>query len=146
MIRRPPRSKRTDTLFPYTTLFRSQIIVEFPAPATVLIAIDALDGQVARLFGSQIAVLGHHPGERVVERRIALRDAPRRLALVLDPFAEAIAHRHRGAPRQHRGRRPEPLAREQLAALAGIGAGMQSRRLAAPPLAHPPDRSEWEVM
>src|SRR3546814_10750185 len=25
MIRRPPRSTRTDTLFPYTTLFRSQI-------------------------------------------------------------------------------------------------------------------------
>src|SRR3546814_1173653 len=24
MIRRPPRSTRTDTLFPYTTLFRSQ--------------------------------------------------------------------------------------------------------------------------
>src|SRR3546814_17950417 len=24
MIRRPPRSKRTDTLFPYTTLFRSK--------------------------------------------------------------------------------------------------------------------------
>src|SRR3546814_9941155 len=29
MIRRPPRSTRTDTLFPYTTLFRSA-----PAPAT----------------------------------------------------------------------------------------------------------------
>src|SRR3546814_1252201 len=28
MIRRPPRSTRTDTLFPYTTLFRS---VELPA-------------------------------------------------------------------------------------------------------------------
>src|SRR3546814_11564329 len=26
MIRRPPRSTRTDTLFPYTTLFRSQRI------------------------------------------------------------------------------------------------------------------------
>src|SRR3546814_3830661 len=26
MIRRPPRSTRTDTLFPYTTLFRSEII------------------------------------------------------------------------------------------------------------------------
>src|SRR3546814_5279645 len=26
MIRRPPRSTRTDTLFPYTTLFRSQKI------------------------------------------------------------------------------------------------------------------------
>src|SRR3546814_6174249 len=27
MIRRPPRSTRTDTLFPYTTLFRSQTAV-----------------------------------------------------------------------------------------------------------------------
>src|SRR3546814_12836772 len=26
MIRRPPRSTRTDTLFPYTTLFRSLIV------------------------------------------------------------------------------------------------------------------------
>src|SRR3546814_20206774 len=28
MIRRPPRSTRTDTLFPYTTLFRSGIALE----------------------------------------------------------------------------------------------------------------------
>src|SRR3546814_16973734 len=28
MRRRPPRSKRTDTLFPYTTLFRSQSTLE----------------------------------------------------------------------------------------------------------------------
>src|SRR3546814_15376886 len=27
MIRRPPRSTRTDTLFPYTTLFRSLFVV-----------------------------------------------------------------------------------------------------------------------
>src|SRR3546814_10119063 len=27
MIRRPPRSKRTDTLFPYTTLFRSKLAI-----------------------------------------------------------------------------------------------------------------------
>src|SRR3546814_5066177 len=26
MIRRPPRSTRTDTLFPYTTLFRSTVV------------------------------------------------------------------------------------------------------------------------
>src|SRR3546814_8163540 len=26
MIRRPPRSTRTDTLFPYTTLFRSELV------------------------------------------------------------------------------------------------------------------------
>src|SRR3546814_14782416 len=30
MIRRPPRSTRTDTLFPYTTLFRSHYL-EFPS-------------------------------------------------------------------------------------------------------------------
>src|SRR3546814_11778544 len=28
MIRRPPRSTRTDTLFPYTTLFRSTMLCE----------------------------------------------------------------------------------------------------------------------
>src|SRR3546814_9650869 len=31
MIRRPPRSTRTDTLFPYTTLFRSQTVDRDPA-------------------------------------------------------------------------------------------------------------------
>src|SRR3546814_1139947 len=30
MIRRPPRSTRTDTLFPYTTLFRSATVFEGP--------------------------------------------------------------------------------------------------------------------
>src|SRR3546814_17980482 len=33
MIRRPPRSTRTDTLFPYTTLFRSDRRVLVPGPA-----------------------------------------------------------------------------------------------------------------
>src|SRR3546814_17422019 len=32
MIRRPPRSTRTDTLFPYTTLFRSARRERAPAP------------------------------------------------------------------------------------------------------------------
>src|SRR3546814_10795241 len=30
MIRRPPRSTRTDTLFPYTTFFRSYLVVTDP--------------------------------------------------------------------------------------------------------------------
>src|SRR3546814_5187863 len=30
MIRRPPRSTRTDTLFPYTTLFRSRLLRYVP--------------------------------------------------------------------------------------------------------------------
>src|SRR3546814_12632802 len=29
MIRRPPRSTRTDTLFPYTTLFRSSLVASW---------------------------------------------------------------------------------------------------------------------
>src|SRR3546814_9920439 len=33
MIRRPPRSTRTDTLFPYTTLFRSGAARRHPARA-----------------------------------------------------------------------------------------------------------------
>src|SRR3546814_10280271 len=42
MIRRPPRSTRTDTLFPYTTLFRSQRICGLAMPATD-------EGEAARL-------------------------------------------------------------------------------------------------
>src|SRR3546814_9132387 len=42
MIRRPPRSTRTDTLFPYTTLFRSSFrrrgnFLEFPAGAQFIL-------------------------------------------------------------------------------------------------------------
>src|SRR3546814_13119093 len=33
MIRRPPRSTRTDTLFPYTTLFRDGVGLDAGAPA-----------------------------------------------------------------------------------------------------------------
>src|SRR3546814_5301973 len=32
MIRRPPRSTRTDTLFPYTTLFRSDVVMRGSTP------------------------------------------------------------------------------------------------------------------
>src|SRR3546814_8829892 len=41
IIRRPPRSTRTDTLFPYTTLFRSDADA---APARALADIEAEDG------------------------------------------------------------------------------------------------------
>src|SRR3546814_7339853 len=38
MIRRPPRSTRTDTLFPYTTLFRSGEIFPFSQAESILIS------------------------------------------------------------------------------------------------------------
>src|SRR3546814_14746824 len=44
MIRRPPRSTRTDTLFPYTTLFRSKFVL-------ASIAINALIGIIAIVSG-----------------------------------------------------------------------------------------------
>src|SRR6056297_388663 len=56
MIRRPPRSTRTDTLFPYTTLFRSllpsprkqQVVAPADArPIAVLVQIAAMAGKVA---------------------------------------------------------------------------------------------------
>src|SRR3546814_3682737 len=40
MIRRPPRSTRTDTLFPYTTLFRSpDAVFDIAVPASKLVGI-----------------------------------------------------------------------------------------------------------
>src|SRR3546814_14062115 len=42
MIRRPPRSTRTDTLFPYTTLFRSHGAIELYEPQTDQLAGDGL--------------------------------------------------------------------------------------------------------
>src|SRR3546814_4281277 len=36
MIRRPPRSTRTDTLFPYTTLFRSTVAAVVTEPTTAV--------------------------------------------------------------------------------------------------------------
>src|SRR3546814_1364930 len=41
MIRRPPRSTRTDTLFPYTTLFRSGL-----GDPHLLVAVDLLQGVI----------------------------------------------------------------------------------------------------
>src|SRR3546814_1945566 len=49
MIRRPPRSTRTDTLFPYTTLFRSGAIVMRGAGCVYNDIVDRdLDARVAR--------------------------------------------------------------------------------------------------
>src|SRR3546814_4932207 len=42
MIRRPPRSTRTDTLFPYTTLFRSIVTEQWPEVLNGLGQTDAV--------------------------------------------------------------------------------------------------------
>src|SRR3546814_12777570 len=58
MIRRPPRSTRTDTLFPYTTLFRSPLAMTDYART---------DTKVLILFGDPHL----QPVERVAERILA---------------------------------------------------------------------------
>src|SRR3546814_229701 len=56
MIRRPPRSTRTDTLFPYTTLFRSPAVVarlerELAPGAIVLLHEGARHGRNVEMIG-----------------------------------------------------------------------------------------------
>src|SRR3546814_15862575 len=93
MLRRPPRSTRTDTLFPDTTLFRSLLMAELDAlakaldnPARPLLAIVAgskvstklellqsLVGKVDQLIvgggiaNTFIAAMGHNVGKSLVE-------------------------------------------------------------------------------
>src|SRR3546814_9511284 len=92
MIRRPPRSTRTDTLFPYTTLFRSarQPLEDAAKP----IMDGAGHGQTlaCRMFGQRQEegeVLLRHPlfikGEDVASAR-----GVDQIVGVLDPFGDPL--------------------------------------------------------
>src|SRR3546814_13726092 len=63
MIRPPPRSHRTDTLFPYTTLFRSPACRQrFHLCSEPALALPALTGEGASELGFPEAAAGHlHP-------------------------------------------------------------------------------------
>src|SRR3546814_6477033 len=88
MIRRPPRSTRTDTLFPYTTLFRSH-----PGRARADGDVAVGDGRLYRGGGH----LDHRPdrGDAGAGARLHLRSA------------EHGDLRHPGAEVPHRGRSEE---------------------------------------
>src|SRR3546814_6390623 len=77
MIRRPPRSTRTDTLFPYTTLFRSA----HGADGLAGIATDDRPGAVEHALDHAVVDGGLHFAQRaalfadrktVAERRVAV--------------------------------------------------------------------------
>src|SRR3546814_13068553 len=72
MLRRPPRSTRTDTLFPYTTLFRSHLHREMDVAALG----PAID----------LAAAGEHAVVAEVERRILDDDAL--VPIILDRVRE----------------------------------------------------------
>src|SRR3546814_11741570 len=79
MIRRPPRSTRTDTLFPYTTLFRSDLQQDLPG----------LRARLADqwLYGTHGAIPVLRSGRRI--RGWAL--AARKLADILSPCSPVAA-------------------------------------------------------
>src|SRR3546814_15818379 len=67
MIRPPPRSTRTDTLFPYTTLFRSDAGVEFAVgvPADVEVGQVVADVADLRRLAVPVQALGRLRPERI---------------------------------------------------------------------------------
>src|SRR3546814_7916274 len=75
MIRRPPRSTRTDTLFPYTTLFRS---AHQRGPVVLLPPARPVAGGRRRPGGERLLPRGHAAAPHGVRRRGA--EAGRHLA------------------------------------------------------------------
>src|SRR3546814_19880314 len=73
MIRRPPRSTRTDTLFPYTTLFRSLPIV-FPDQDLSQPEVSPLFDATRKMPPTLIATAGFDPlrdSERAYAAKLA---------------------------------------------------------------------------
>src|SRR3546814_3140996 len=70
MIRRPPRSTRTDTLFPYTTLFRSRErdLERVPGVVRVLHHLADVDGRPDERGVDAVVELLDDVGRAVVER------------------------------------------------------------------------------
>src|SRR3546814_6450641 len=71
MIRRPPRSTRTDTLFPYTTLFRSAVVAHPQRLARS-------GSEPAALPGAQAAAAGATGGQRDDHRSVVCAARTRR--------------------------------------------------------------------
>src|SRR3546814_12422986 len=87
MIRRPPRSTRTDTLFPYTTLFRSRPRGRARRPRAPVVAhrrrhrrrhLPPPPGCVRAHPGR------HHPPPSADRKRMSSRPSPDPAALVLE--------------------------------------------------------------
>src|SRR3546814_2065825 len=68
MIRRPPRSTRTDTLFPYTTLFRSLFAAVF-RPCQIRARQGADAGLLPQLFRRRLRITDIQPQVESAGRR-----------------------------------------------------------------------------
>src|SRR3546814_14886088 len=127
MIRRPPRSTRTDTLFPYTTLFRSRHAKDDADSADTRARLDAvlaLEGQLSR--PAELLSSGYGLPQRAERKALAAQAAQRAQRL-----------REQGK-RLHRDAR-SLLPRRQREALAAIAANIPLTRSPLPHL-HPHSR------
>src|SRR3546814_1743789 len=120
MIRRPPRSTRTDTLFPYTTLFRSTEIIE----SALAIIEDAAFGP---LFAP--AVLAEAPiaaivGEEVIAGTV---DRPR----VTEPQAHVVDFKTGRFVPDNAAAVPRPPLRQMAAYAAALRVIFPGHKVAA---------------
>src|SRR3546814_18173798 len=87
MIRRPPRSTRTDTLFPYTTLFRSRLGVsslDRGDLGRVVRCLGVIDDLLHDLGVGRLHVLLDVPGEPGAVGVLEGQDADGRVAVLDD--------------------------------------------------------------
>src|SRR3546814_3718036 len=91
MIRRPPRSTRTDTLFPYTTLFRSAL--RFPEPIFSDKVAELIEAKYRGQRFELIYALGPQAYHLVAERRAAAYlSAPVVYLAMRDPTIRSEEH------------------------------------------------------
>src|SRR3546814_6668317 len=73
MIRRTPRSTRTDTLFPYTTLFRS-LFVRTLCGGRISLLVGAVSTAVSLLIGVAYGAVAGYLGGRIDSLRMRVVD------------------------------------------------------------------------
>src|SRR3546814_20501018 len=115
MIRRPPSSTRTDTLFPYTTLFRS--VYKF---------VCRIGGdQAAQVFVSNPAIANERAAENGPAEKLGTRDAA--IELVQDRYSNAVAD---GYEMRQRALRPVSVGTLPVQRIAETrGPGTHGKRL-----------------
>src|SRR3546814_14775194 len=94
MIRRPPRSTRTDTLFPYTTLFRSFVT----RPLTIIIGAAKIGTTNANMVDCEERRTGKLPRSRKTRA-----ERPKKIAGAVCPGVTGCELAAGPNPRCHRG-------------------------------------------